>query len=154
MQRGMFLGYRAVLEALDKDISNCETMKAKNSQQRMVKLKRRGLTKSQMKSYATFKENALTRFDFGLGKQASSKAYLQTTLDRLHEQYQPEFMLFEYIIGLQNFVQEILEGFVTLDRVAYLQEKNLYPKIFKIFDDDISPRNTVIYCLKGYNQCT
>ena len=146
-QRGQFLGYRAVLEALDKAITNSETIQVKNKG-KMVKLKRRGLTKGQMRDYKTFKENALTRFDFGLQKQEACKAFLETTLDLLHEQYETQFILFECIVGLQNFVQEILEGFVTLDRVVYLREKGLYPKIFKIFDEDISPRNTVIYCIK------
>ena len=146
-QRGRFLGYRAVLEALGKAITNSETIPVKDKL-KMVKLKRRGLTKGQMRDYTTFKENALTRFDFGLPKQEACKAYLETTLDLLHEQYETQFILFECIVGLQNFVQEILEGFVTLDRVVYLREKGLYPKIFKIFDEDISPRNTVIYCIK------
>ena len=101
-----------------------------------------------MKDFTTFKENALMRFNFGLPKQESCKVYLETTLDVLHEQYEKHFTLFECIVGLQNFVQEIIEGFVTLDRVVYLQEKGFHPKIFKIFDEDISPRNTVIYCTK------
>merc|ERR1712080_249212 len=122
-------------------------IEAKNKP-KMVKLKRRGLTKSQMRNYTTFKESALTRFDFGLEKEESSKAYLETKLDLLHEKYEKKFILFEYIVGLQSFLQELLEGFVTLDRVLYLKEKGLHPKIFKIFEDDISPRNTVIYCLK------
>ena len=114
----------------------------------MVKLKRRGLTKSQMSSYQSFKENALKRFDFGLEKEEILKLDLETKLDLLHEQYKRHYILFEYIVGLQSFLQEILEQFVTLDRLFYLQEQGLHPKAYKIFDEDVSPRNTVIYCFK------
>ena len=147
-QRASHLGYRAMLEALDDLIKTSYTHDDKFSKNKMVKLKRRGLTKLQMTSYESFKEHALKRFDFGLEKEDIVKLDLAAKLDLLHEQHQGQFILFEYIVGLQSFLQEILERFVTLDRLFYLQEQGFNPKACTIFDEDVSPRNTVIYCFK------
>ena len=63
-ERARFLGYRAILQALDKSIEDSKHCN-EGRKNKMEKLKRRGLTKSQMKSYQDFKANALQRFDFG-----------------------------------------------------------------------------------------
>ena len=152
--RGRYLGFRAILEALstetrfqcDNGPSNTES--TMNDTQKLVKLKRRGLTKSQMTSYETFKEHALTRYEFSDNKDCD-RSHLEMKLDSLHQRYRKYFKVFEYIVGLQNFVQEILEWFVTLDRLCYLEEHGLQPMLYKIFDQDISPRNNVIFCLKS-----
>ena len=147
-QRARYLGYRAMLEALDSVIVTSNTIEATSNKPKIVKTKRRGLTKLQMNTYETFKENALNRFDFGLKKDEISRVHIETQLDSLHRQYKDDFKLYEYIVGLQNFLQELLEGFVILDRLWYLREKGFYPNLFNIFDEKISPRNTVIYCTK------
>ena len=147
-ERGCYLGYRALLEALSDSSNAFHSERVQKSKQKIVKLKRRGITKTQMKTYETFKENALKRFDFGLDGVESSKVNLEKELNSLHEIYKHQFRTFECIVGLQNFVQELLEALVLLDKYFYLQEKGLFPTILKIFDGNISPRNTVIFCMK------
>ena len=124
----------------NKDESNCDL--------KIKKLKRRGLTKLQMDSYETFRDHALTRYNFKELHECD-KTSLATKIDSLHQVYQKYFDLFEYIVGLQNFIQIILEWFVTLDRLCFLKEMKLQPIVYQIFDKDISPRNNVIYCLKS-----
>ena len=124
----------------NKDKSSCDL--------KIKKLKRRGLTKLQMESYETFRDHALTRYNLKELHECD-KSSLATKIDSLHQVYQKYFHLFEYIVGLQNFIQIILEWFVTLDRLCFLKEMKLQPNVYQIFDKDISPRNNVIYCLKS-----
>ena len=155
--RGKYLGYRAILEALNEEILikvekvsiNCdsENKDKPNCDLKIKKLKRRGLTKLQMGSYQNFRDNALTRYDFKEFPECD-KTSLAIRLDSLHQVHQKYFHLFEYIVGLQNFIQIILEWFVTIDRLCFLKEMKLQPIVYQIFDKDISPRNNVIYCLK------
>ena len=137
-----------MLEALDDLVKSSALLADKIKHHKMVKLKRRALTKSQMSSYKNFKKNALNRFDFGLEKEDILSLDLEAKLDHLHEKYERQFIIFEYVVGLQLFLQELLENFVILDRLFYLQEQKLNPHAFRIFDEEMSPRNTVIYCLK------
>ena len=147
-----------MLEALNKEIlirlekvsnnSDSENKDKPNCDIKIKKLKRRGLTKLQMDSYQSFRNHALTRYDFKEFDECD-KTSLATKLDSLHQVHQKHFDLFEYIVGLQNFIQLILEWFVTLDRLCFLKEMKLQPIVYQIFDKDISPRNNVIYCLKS-----
>ena len=127
--------------------SDSENNDKPNCDIKIKKLKRRGLTKLQMDSYQSFRDHALTRYDFKEFDECD-KTSLASKLDSLHQVHQKHFDLFEYIVGLQNFIQLILEWFVTLDRLCFLKEMKLQPIVYQIFDKDISPRNNVIYCLK------
>ena len=151
-QRGRHLGYRAILEVLENALDSSNVCKKEdNIGLKVSKLKRRGLTKMQMKTYNDFKTNVLKRFHFELigdSRQQVEAAVIEKKLDALNQQWEHCYILFEYIVGLQLFLQYLLEGLVTLDRLLYLEENGLYPKAFTIFDEKISPRCTVIHCNK------
>ena len=64
---------------------------------------------------------------------------------------QNDFHLFEILTGLQFILQSIIEHMIHFDRILYLQEKSVVKEcdLYQIFDEVISPRNKVIYAVKG-----
>jgi hypothetical protein len=53
-------------------------------------------------------------------------------------------------IGIQNVLGTVLESFILLDRLLYLEEhEGVEATIVPLFDPEISPRNMAIVATKG-----
>ena len=47
--------------------------------------------------------------------------------------------------SLRALIGRVIEVYIILDRAIYLQEHNLEPKVFELFDREISPRNIALF---------
>ena len=131
-QRSKYLGFRSLIDAMES---------------RAVKVKRKALRKSQMNDFEDFVNNCIDRFDFG----DVSTETIRDELKRLYSENESNFMLFELIVGLQGFLQILLEYLLVLDRKKYLLEEGFEPEIIRLFDPMLSPRCFVIYCFRNQN---
>lgn len=58
--------------------------------------------------------------------------------------------LIKAYMALECAVGTVVESLVVLDRWLYLAEdENITPMLIPVFDKDISPRNIMIFALKG-----
>jgi len=143
-KRGQYLGFRCLVEAMELEAGTA-----------VRKVKRKAVRKTQMENYEDFVDNALSRFEF-VSKASNSKQEeteaIRQKLDAIYERHKSDFGLFEMVVGLQGFVQKILEYLVLLDRKLYLcsQSGGLPnpPEIVKLFDPLLSPRCYAIHCSK------
>ena len=97
-----------------------------------------------METFEDFVDHALCRFEFEL----SEPDVIREKLQCLHDAHSRDFPIFEIMIGMQGLLQVILELLVFLDRMVYLTERGLDPKIVRLFNPLISPRCYAIYCVK------
>jgi len=139
VKRSQYLGFRCLLEELT-TVSSAK------------KVKRRAVRKGQMETFEDFVENALARFEFFDGKETRKKeeiVKIKSELNRLYADHQPDFQVLEMIVGLQAFLQKLLEFMVLFDRKIYLEENQLNAVILRMFDPIISPRCFAINCQKS-----
>ena len=136
-QRSNYLGFRCLLEALE----NVASVK---------KVKRRAMRKSQMDTFEDFLEHVMDRFEFVAAAAAAdgSEADIRGQVHKLYMKHQPDFGTLELVVGLQAFLQELLEYLVLFDRVFYLSENGLCSEMVRLFDPLVSPRCYALLCQK------
>jgi len=130
------MAVRAVIEKVSKD-NSLEIRKKKSKH--LVKVDIGSLPSCEKDIAACFNINE--SFSAQIMKQVSSCIELN----------QNNFHLFEILTGLQFILQSIIEHMIHFDRILYLQEKSVVKEcdLYQIFDEVISPRNKVIYAVKG-----
>lgn len=126
-------GCRAVLEVY-----------AQNKKVVLKKLKRRAVRRTRTGSNLEVMQSLVSRYDLG-GQPDPLRELLA-----LCDDHEDSFQVLEILTGLQLFLQPFFEYFILLDRLLYLRESGHKDAVLsEIFDPQISPRNTVISCLRS-----
>ena len=139
-QRSNYLGFRCLLEALE----NVASVK---------KVRRRAMRKTQMDTFEDFLGHVMDRFEFvAAAAEAAaadgSEADIRGQVHKLYMKHQPDFGTLELVVGLQAFLQELLEYLVLFDRIFYLSENGLCSEMVRLFDPLVSPRCYALLCQK------
>eukprot|EP00088_Acartia_fossae_P056460 TRINITY_DN6575_c0_g1_i1.p1 TRINITY_DN6575_c0_g1~~TRINITY_DN6575_c0_g1_i1.p1 ORF type:complete len:425 (-),score=53.40 TRINITY_DN6575_c0_g1_i1:118-1392(-) len=115
-------------------------------QQRTLELKkkrRKATKKSEVKDFDSYLQNVQNIYDLSFNqKDISEIKELYDTKYELHN-------LVENISGLQFLIQQVIESLILADRKSYLEQFGAKTELYHVFDDVISPRNTVIYAVKS-----
>ena len=69
-------------------------------------------------------------------------------LNQIDEKFQDKLIFLDLVIGLQSFLQILLELTLVGDRAVYLLELGFNPKVERLFDANLSPRGIVLDCQK------
>ena len=115
------------------------------------KIKRKAVRKGHMETFEDFVESALNRFQFLDEKNQENpkgEKEIKSELETLHADFKSDFKVLEMVVGLQTFLQKLLEFMVLFDRKSYLEENKFNPVIVQMFDPITSPRCYAIYCQK------
>jgi hypothetical protein len=128
-------GYRAVLEKWAAEAGYV-----------IEKKHRRGVRKDSFNSAGEFVSVALERHRFRNCEAHESdirKQLVEMCLD-----HESDFAYLGVLTGLQLFLQVLVEGFVLLDRLLFLWDKELSSHIVEVFDASQSPRCRAILSTK------
>jgi hypothetical protein len=95
-------------------------------------------------SFEEIKNELLRRYNI----EGDERERWINTYDKVIEENKPFFPYVEVYLDLQYMLQEVYEALVLYDRVAFIQENNIFAELRPVFDISISPRNMCIISVK------